>query len=87
MISTILNSINTIIHVLNKYKEVIKGKMQIIEAIEDKKLMKSYILGNNLIYGSKTKYKEFIKIMNEKLSIGLAADSQRSNGKVYSSKY
>ena len=87
MISTILNSINTIIHVLNKYKEVIKGKMQIIEAIEDKKLMKSYILGNNLIYGSKTKYKEFIKIMNEKLSIGLAADSQRSNGKVCSSKY
>ena len=40
-----------------------------------------------MIYGGETKYEEFIKIVNQKLSITLAVDSRRSNGKVYISKY
>ena len=52
IISTISNSINSMIKLPEKYNEDIRREVEIIQAIEDKELIKSCILGNKMIFGN-----------------------------------
>lgn len=87
IISAISNGIDTNIQLPTKYEEDIKREIDVMQVIDDMDLLKSCILGNKMIYGGETKYEEFIKIVNKKLSLDPAIDSRRSNDKVCISKY
>ena len=54
-----------------------------MQGIDDKELLKSYILGNKMIHSSETKYEEFMKIANSKINNFPVVHSCRHNGKVY----
>ena len=75
IISTISNSINSMIKLPEKYNKDIKREVEMIQAIEDKELMKSCILGNKMIFGGETKYNHFINILNKKIAIEPDIDS------------
>ena len=87
MISTVSESLNTTIKIDKNYKEEIKRELLLLSELEYQNLLQDSILGNKVIYGGETKFKDFIKKMNNEINNDLYAHSRRAINKVYCARW